>query len=223
MWTVPADSVFISMNMYTLTFLIICMYTVTAMRLVSSLSNMVYDHNDRDGNTWLEYFWTAYECALLMLVMLALFAVADRWKLMERADREYHKHTEKAYVPILADMCRVHDHVVALAAVSMTVILFRTYRVVKYVDRMSRVERTVRQSGAVIAVLAFHALIFTTWPWYGRGNHDLVVGVFLFATIVSVLLKNYVLANIHMRPSSVLPQQSSIVSASSLMSSSSVS
>lgn len=223
MWTVPAESVFVSVNMYVLTFLIICTYTATVMRLVSSLSNMVYDYNDRDGNTWFVYFWTTYECALLTIVMLALFAVADRWKLMDRADREYHKHTEKAYVPILTDMCRVHDHLVALTSVSVTLVLFRTYRAIKYVDRMYRVKRTVRESGAMIAVLVLHALMFTTWPWYGRGDHDLMVGMLLLVAIVSVLSKNYVLSKVHTRPSSVFIQQSSIMSASSLMSTSSVS
>lgn len=227
MWTVPTESVFISWTVYVLTFALVCMYTATAMRLVTSISSMVNDYNDRVGGSWFDWFWVVYECALLAIVLLTLFAVADRWKLMELAAQRYTETREMAFVPIVSDMCRVHDHVVALASVTVALTLFRMYRVIKYAYRVSHAERMVRESGGTVSAIVACALTaafaarrsgrghaFLNSFVLGRNAFDadennivfpavtgvrVVVYCLLYAAIVSVFVQYYVLSKLYLR------------------------
>lgn len=201
------------------------MYTVTALRLVISFSNLVYDHNNRDGSTWFEYFWMVYEFILFIIVLFTLFAVADHWKLRERAARQYNMSKEMSFVSIVSDMCRVHDHVAAMASVTMAITLFRVYRVIKYTNRLSYIERNIRASGVPILVIGTYALIITFFTWYsglspGReflnssilGRHTFNHSVFFSINvafsvhicvqiaIVSIFIKYYVLSKLYLQP-----------------------
>lgn len=197
------------------------------MRLVTSISSIVNDYIDREGGDWFDRFWAVYECALLTIVLLTLFAVADRWKLMELAAQRYNETREMAFVPIVSDMCRVHDHVVALASVTVAMTLFRMYRVIKYAYRLSHVERMVCESGGTVcvAVACALAVAFTTRRSghghaflnsfvFGRNTFDaqeniialftiafvqIVVHCLLYATTVSVFIQCYVLSKLCLR------------------------
>lgn len=221
--TVPSESVLVSRMVYVFTVVYICTYTATAIRLVSSILSMVYDWNMHDRGTWFQYFWTAYECMLLAIVLCALFAVADRWKLMERTTHQFGTNSELSIIPIVLDMCRVHTHVISLASVTVALTLFRVYRMIKYTDRLSPVERTVRESGATMMAIAVCVLAvaactcgssgyeFLNTFIVGQGVFDrngllssatvaLVVYVLLYTIIVSVFIKYYVLSKMHLRP-----------------------
>lgn len=229
-WSVPAESVFISWTLYAFTFVFICLYTVTAMCLLNSFLRMLYVHNERDGGSWFEYFWTAYEAALLTIVLFTLFAIADRWKLMERGAKQYNKHTELSIVPIVLDMCRVHDHLNALASVTVALTLFRMYRAIKYADRLSRIERMVRESGLTMVVVMAYAVIVTVGTGSYTGLHELkheffnsflfsrnafsrglsvsagvecIVYVIVYVSVVVVFVKHYVLSEMYLRPTVV--------------------
>lgn len=197
-----------------------------AIWLLTSFLNMLYVHNEREGGSWFEYFWTVYEGALLAIVLFTLFAVADRWKLMERGAKQYNEHTELSIIPIVLDMCRVHDHLNALVSVTVALTLFRMYRAVKYTNRLSRIERMVRESGLPIVIVIAYGMVVTVSTGSYTGLHELehtflnsflfsrnafsrgvsissgvelMVYVLVYVSIVSVFMKYYILSKMYLR------------------------
>lgn len=179
-WTIPSSSVFIIWSVYSSTTVLVLMYVVIVTQLLNSVSFMITEYKDKDGGGgWYRFFWTFYECVLVAVVLFTLFAVIGRWILMEGAALRYAESPETAYVDSVMDMCRVHDHITALASVTVAMMLFRLYRVVKYTSYTSYVDRTLHESGDTVAVVAALALTVAYGAWYGDGGHAFL-NVFLF-------------------------------------------
>lgn len=220
MWTVPSSSVFVTTSTYVFTFVFVTAYGLAAVWLTHSVSRMVSnrDVNSADGH-WT--FWIAYECGLLAVVVATTFAVAGRWRLMERASEQYADAKETEYVASVTGMCRAHGHLAALASVAAAMAVFRIYRLVTGSRRAVHAERALRESGDPVAVAGLCALIVAFGLWYGYGQFDglffdafvfgrggtvdpdvttttaVVVYYFFSAMVVSIVTKRYVLSKIY--------------------------
>lgn len=175
------------------------------------------------GGSWYEYFWTLYECALLIISLCTLFAVADRWKLMQLAARQYKETKQTAYMANVIEMCQVHENVVMLASASLAMALFQMYRMVKYTDCVFHIEWTLHVSGSLVFTIVAYSLIIESGTWYGSYSHaffnalvfgrnmihhstpwlqlfistTVTVYFLLYATIVSIVTKRYALSKMY--------------------------
>uniref|UniRef100_A0A2S2P2K4 Polycystin domain-containing protein n=1 Tax=Schizaphis graminum TaxID=13262 RepID=A0A2S2P2K4_SCHGA len=227
-WTVPSSSAIITWNTYVFTLVFMLAYALTAVRLIVSLKHMVSAMYDHGGGAY-RLLCAAYECAVLVVVMCAVFAVTGRWKLMELAHEEYASAQEIAIVSSMTYMCQAHEHVAALASVTVAMGLFRTFQLVMYETRVSHVARALGASVGPMAAVAAYSLIVTYGAWssvtggdgsgffnafvlarVGGSNDPLrtplvataastAVFLLLNATVVSIITKRYVLSKLYTR------------------------
>lgn len=162
----PSSSMFISWRTYVFTLVFMFAYAVTGLRLLRSASRMTSRSSEDRGG-----FWTAYEYALLTVVLCTAFAVAGRWRLMDLVNDSYAEAREATFVPGVTAMCQAHDHVSTLASATVTMALFRAYRLTTYrAGRPSHVEQTLRASGGPAAAACACATIAAFGAWYGGGG-----------------------------------------------------
>ncbi|XP_025191851.1 LOW QUALITY PROTEIN: polycystic kidney disease and receptor for egg jelly-related protein [Melanaphis sacchari] len=165
-WTVPSSSAIVTWNTYVFTLVFMFAYAFMAVRLMVSLKHMVSAMYDHGGGAY-RLLCAAYECVVLAVVMCAMFAVTGRWKLMELAHERYASARETAVVSSMTYMCQAHEHVAALASVTVAMGLFRTFQLVLYERRVSHVARALSASVRPAAAVVAYGLIVTYGAWSG--------------------------------------------------------
>jgi hypothetical protein len=163
--------VFVDWTTYVFTLVFMSAYAVTAVRLTSSVVRVTVGRGD-GGTTPYDRFWTAYECALLAIVVATSLAVTGRWRLMDEAGAQYSMAKETVYVASVTDMCRSHEHVAALASVAVAMALFRTFRLVTLAERKPHLQRTLDASGGPVLMVAGFSMVAAYGAWYSTVRTD---------------------------------------------------
>lgn len=224
----PSDSVVVTWSTYVFTLVFMFAYAMMTVRLMISLKHMVSAMYDYGGGEY-RALCAAYECAVLAVVMCAMFAVTGRWQLMEVAHELYSVAQETAVVGTMTYMCQAHEHVASLASVIVAMALFRTFQLVMYERRASHVVRALGASMRPAATVAAYCLIVTYGAWGGVTAGDgpgflnafvlsrtdwrndvtqpppmatvvsAVAFLLLNAAVVSIITKRYVLSKLYTR------------------------
>jgi len=227
-WSVPSGSAIVTWNTYVFTLVFMFAYAMMTVRLMVSLKHMVSAMYDHGGGQY-RMLCAAYECAVLAVVMCAMFAVTGRWQLMEEGHEWYSAAQETAVVGSMTYMCQAHEHVAALASVIVAMALFRTFQLVMYERRASHVVRALGASVWPAAAVVAYCLIAMFGAWGGVAGGDgpgflnafvlsragfrnsetrpppmatvvsAVAFLLLNAAVVSIITKRYILSKLYTR------------------------
>lgn len=205
--------------MYMQSYLLVCILTITSLRLISSISQMVIKQDMDDA--WYD-FWVAYECLLLAFVLCTSLIMINRWRLMTMVNNRYADAKHTSDISSLSEVNHMYNHINSLVSVILTMTVFRTGRLVTLFARWSRLNWTMRKSGRTIVAVIACALITTSgaWrvvfflgmfvPWRNKFDDGLrrypvatvvpvAVYFFTFAAIVAIIVKGYTVWKVCLR------------------------
>lgn len=166
--TIPTGSVNIANDTYMITLLVMCMYFLSAVRLLFSISCMWSERKNSVGIY--ETFWLVYECLLLVMVLCSLFVLFARWQFMEIAEKLLIKYAEKRIATIVLNVVLVHNHVNILATVAFALTVFRLYRSEMNMTFMVDFEFAIHHSVFQIVVIFGYVFAITHCSIRGTMN-----------------------------------------------------
>lgn len=222
--TIPTGSVNIANDTYLITLLVMCMYLLSAVRLIFSISCMWSERNNSEG--MYEIFWLVYECILLTMVLSSLFVLFARWQFMEIAEKILISFAEKRIATIVLNVVLVHEHVNQLASVTFALTVFRLYRSEMNMTSMVNIDFAIHNSVfqmvvifgyyviiSYISMKTINVYIYLNSLLTGKRSPRnilflefmifLVLNVILIVIIIKVILKRYIISIIYLQKLSV--------------------